>query len=189
MKLDKAFFKKQWSNIVFVIFIVLLIVPQTGTPIKVAVQKLFAFSPDALNEADQIPMDTYNWPLQDLQGQALNLQRSEGKIALVNFWATWCAPCIAEMPAMQELYNNYGNKIDFYFVSSESPEKLQLFMEKKGYDLPIYVQQYKAPKAIETNSLPTTYLIDREGKIFLKETGAKDWDSSDFYTYLDELIR
>ena len=171
-----------------VVLIVLLIVPQTGTPIKVAFQRLFAFSPDSLETEDQTPLETYNWPLEDMNGNKFNLKQSQGKLVFINLWATWCPPCIAEMPAMQQLYNDYGDKIDFYFVSNEAPGTIVGFMNKKQYDLPVYTRLYAFPADIESNVLPTTMVVDQNGTIVLFETGAKDWDSPKFYEFLDGLL-
>lgn len=188
MKLDHTFFKKNWSNILWVLAIVLLLVPQTGTPIKAAIQRLFAFAPDSLPEEEQLTLDTYQWPLKTLSGKEVNFVESKGKVVVVNFWATWCPPCIAEMPALQNLYDNYNDKVEFYFVSNESAEKLKAFMQKKGYELPIYIQEYAAPEAIQSNALPTTAVIDKSGKVVLLETGAKAWDDPEFYSFLDDLL-
>lgn len=188
MNVNRQFLKKHWSNLIAVLAIVLLIVPQTGTPIKVAVQRLFAFSPVLLSEDKQSQLNSYDWPLQSLDGSTVNLKQSDGKVVLINFWATWCPPCIAEMPAMQKLYTKYGDAVDFYFVSSEDPEKLKQFLADKNYQLPVYVQKYAAPAALNGNALPTTYLIDKSGSIVVKETGAKGWDSEKFYSLLDELL-
>ncbi|WP_374957679.1 TlpA family protein disulfide reductase [Gilvibacter sp.] len=188
MKLDRTFLKKNWSNILWLLAIVLLLVPQTGTPIKATIQRLFAFAPDSLPEEEQLTLNTYHWPLKTLSGEDVNFVESEGKVVVVNFWATWCPPCIAEMPALQKLYDDYNEKVEFYFVSNESAEKLKAFMQKKGYELPVYIQEYAAPKGLRSNALPTTAVIDKSGKVVLLETGAKAWDAPEFYLFLDDLL-
>lgn len=188
MKIDRTFFKKQWGNILMVIAIILLLVPQTGTPIKAGFQRLFAGSPDALSQSEQMQLTAFNWPLTKLNGEQVNFEAAKGKVVVVNLWATWCPPCIAEMPSMQELYNTYGDKVEFYFVSSEESERLTAFMEKKAYELPVYIQKYAAPEPLQSRSLPTTFVIDKEGRVVLKETGAKRWDSEEFYSFLDDLL-
>lgn len=188
MKLDRTFLKKNWSNTLMVLAVVLLLVPQTGTPIKTAIQRLFAFAPDSLPEEEQLSLDTYQWPLKTLSGEDVNFVNSKGKVIVVNFWATWCPPCIAEMPALQQLYDDYNKKVEFYFVSNESAEKLKAFMQKKGYELPVYIQEYAAPEAIRSNALPTTAVIDKSGKVVLLENGAKAWDDPKFYLFLDDLL-
>mgnify|MGYP003711237889 CR=1 FL=1 len=90
----------------------------------------------------------FDWQLEDLEGTNINFNQSEGRVTLVNFWATWCPPCIAEMPSMQNLYNSYGDKVDFYFVSLEEAEILQKFIQKKGYKIPVYIPRSSLPEAL-----------------------------------------
>lgn len=185
----KDFLKKYWGNIVFAFVIALLLIPQTATPIKVFVQRVFSFSPSETKAENRTVLTAYHWPLQTLDLQKVNLKDSEGNVVLINFWATWCPPCIAEMPSLQKLYDRYGDKVDFYFVSSETPEKLQLFMQKRGYTFPVYIQQQQAPSLLETTTLPTTYVLSKTGAIVINETGAAQWDSESVQQTLDKLLK
>ncbi len=185
---SKQFLKKHWGNLLLLAFIILLIVPQTGMPIKVFFNKLLAFSPSEISSDKQQQLEDYHWPMETLQGEKSNLSVSEGKVVLVNIWATWCAPCVAEMPSLQNLYNAYGDKVDFYFLSAESPQKLNRFMERKGYDLPIYQYKYKGPDVLGASSIPTTFILSKKGKIVVKKTGPADWDSENVMELLDQLL-
>lgn len=178
--------KKNWSNILFGIFIVLLFVPQTGKPIKVFVNRLLAFSPGVESEDDRIVLQNYNWKLQDMNGQIVDFNSFKGKKVLVNFWATWCPPCIAEMPSMQALYNDYKDKAVFIFVTNDERAVIDKFIKKYGYTFPIYQAVSAAPSELETNALPTTYLIDENGKILIDKTGAADWNSETVRELLDK---
>lgn len=182
------FLKKNWSNILFFAFLALLIIPQTRMPIQVFVQRLISFSPSEKKEENRETLEDYNWNLIQLNAENVNFSRSKGEVTLVNFWATWCPPCVAEMPSFQKLYDDYGDRVDFYFVTSEKPEKVNGFMNKNGYSLPIFLQSFKAPDALESNALPTTYLISKSGAIVIDETGAADWNSKKMRTLLDELL-
>lgn len=159
------FLKKNWSNLLFIVIIILLIVPQTRKPIQIGLNQVIAFSPTKISEENRESLKDYNWNLIDLKGKPVNLRHSIGKVAVVNLWATWCPPCIAEMPSFQKLYRDYGGKVDFFFVSSEDSEKLKLFLEKKNYDLPVFQPLSMAPEQLRSRSLPTTYVISRSGKI------------------------
>ena len=182
------FLKKHWSNILFVTFLALLIFPQTRMPIQVFVQRLISFSPSEKSENDRETLQDYNWNLQKLDAEKVNFSHSKGKVVIVNFWATWCPPCVAEMPSFQKLYDSYKEKVDFYFVTSEKAEKVQHFMTKNGYTLPIYLQISEAPKQLESNVLPTSYLISKSGEIIIDEEGAADWNSEKMRTLLDNLL-
>ncbi|WP_221442776.1 MULTISPECIES: TlpA disulfide reductase family protein [Aequorivita] len=183
-----GFLKEHWSNILFVGLLVLLIIPQTRMPIQVFVQRLISFSPSEKAESKRETLTDYNWSLQPLNSEEINFSQSEGKVTIVNLWATWCPPCVAEMPSFQKLYNSYGEKVDFYFVTSETPEKIEKFMDKNGYNLPIYIQKYKAPTQLESNVLPTTYVMSKTGEIVIDETGVADWNSKKMRALLDKLL-
>lgn len=183
------FLKKHWSNILFFAFLALLIFPQTRMPIQVFVQRLISFSPSETVETKRETLQDYNWNLQQLNSGEINFSQSKEKVVIVNFWATWCPPCVAEMPSFQKLYDAYGDKVDFYFVTSEKPEKIVSFMSKNGYSLPIFLQTYAAPKQLESNALPTTYVISKTGEIVIDEEGAADWNSSKLQKILDGLLQ
>ncbi|MGO3183504.1 MAG: TlpA family protein disulfide reductase [Aequorivita sp.] len=182
------FLKKNWSNILFFVFLALLIIPQTRMPIQVFVQRLISFSPSEKKEENREILEDYNWNLSQLNAEEVNFLESKGEVAVINFWATWCPPCVAEMPSFQKLYEDYGDKVDFYFVTSEKPEKVNKFMDKNSYTLPVFLQSYQAPKALESNALPTTYLISKSGEIVIEETGAADWNSKKMRALLEKLI-
>lgn len=183
-----SFLKKHWSTLLLLTFVALLFIPQTGTPIKVFFNRLIAFSPSEIAKEDQETLSDYNWKLQDLNGNTANFSSAEGTVILMNVWATWCPPCLAEMPSMQALYNRYNTEVTFYFVSLEDTETLQRFMTKKGYDFPVYATQEIFPKALETNSFPTTYLISKNGNIVMNKKGAADWDSDAVHQAIDALL-
>lgn len=183
------FFKSHWSNIFFLVIIILLIIPQTRKPLQVGLNRLFAFSPSQVSKEERRLVSSYNWPLQDLEGEKYNLREAEGDVALVNIWATWCPPCIAEMPSFENLYATYNDSVKFFFISYEQKEKLEAFLEKKNYSLPVFQPLSHAPQSLETSSLPTTYLISKSGEIVIEKTGAADWNSQNVRQIIDKLLK
>ena len=109
-------------------------------------------------------------------------------MVFINYWATWCPPCIAEMPDLEKLYQRYQDQVDFYFVTNDDPEKVRSFMNKHEYTFPIYFSTGKKPKNLSSDSLPTTYVIAKDGKIVFDKTGTANWNSDRFTTVLDHLI-
>lgn len=182
------FLKKQWSNILFVMFLALLILPQTRMPIQVFAQRILSFSPSEKSEKERETLQEYSWNLQKLDARKINFSQSKGKVAIVNFWATWCPPCVAEMPSFQKLYDDYGDSVDFYFVTSETPEKIVTFMEKNDYQLPVFIQTQVAPQQLVSNVLPTTYVISKTGKIAVDEEGTANWNSKKMRALLNRLL-
>ena len=182
------FLKKNWSNLLFIFLIIILILPQTRKPLQVHINRIFAFSPSEVSEEEREKLHDYDWELVGLNEDFVNLNSSEGKVAIINLWATWCPPCIAEMPSFQELYNDYSEKVDFYFVSSEEPEKLENFLQKHDYSFPVFMPASPAPQVLQSNSLPTTYVISKSGEILVEKTGAADWNDEEFREKLEMWI-
>jgi thiol-disulfide isomerase/thioredoxin len=182
------FLKNNWSNLLFALLIALLLIPQTSMPIRVFFSRLVAMSPSEVADVETIVLKDYHWDLTSLDGKEVDFSQSEGRVALVNLWATWCPPCVAEMPSLQKLYDLYGDKVDFYFVSSEAPEMLRKFLKKKGYNFPVYIETSRPPSELQTKSIPRTFLISKEGKIVIDESGAADWNSESVEKLIDKLV-
>ena len=182
------FIRTNWSTLLILLAVALLFIPQTGMPIRAFLSRMLSFSPSEVAVEDRETLETYNWQLATPQGELVNLSASEGKVVLINFWATWCPPCVAEMPSLQNLYSEYGDRVDFYLVSVESKEKIEVFMEKKGYDFPVYIPKQRIPPSIRGNSLPTTYVIAKDGQIMVDKVGAADWDTDKTKALIDRLL-
>ncbi len=178
------------SDLIFVIFIALLLIPQTRNPIQVALNrvKVAVWSPSMQNLGDQERVRPFEYAVRDLKGMPKSIPIGQGRLTFLSYWATWCAPCIAELPGIQQLYTDYGDKVNFVLLSQEEPEVVQRFMIKKGYDLPVYSPQMQAPEILQETSIPTNYLIDARGNIIIKETGAADWNSEKVRDRLDGLL-
>lgn len=178
--------KKHWSNILFATFILAMLIPKTRMPIMVFVQRTLAIGPSVKKNKPQL--HDYYWEMTKADGQRISFVEAENEVVLLNFWATWCPPCIAEMPSMQRLYDTYGDKVKFYLVTDENPDKVQAFIEKNNYTLPIYYSSYALPKLLQSRALPTTFILGKDGKIHIKETGVAKWDSKRVQELLDRLL-
>lgn len=180
---------KKWIlNGVFILAALVLLFTPVGFKVKVFASKLLSSSAAMVKEGMKVPLDSYQWKLTDLENRSFNLEDQRGRIVLVNFWATWCPPCVAEMPSMQDLYNDYGDKVTFMFVTSDDRQKVLNFLKRKNLDLPVYYPASETPKTLKSKLLPTTYIIDREGKIVVAETGAADWNSNETRALIDGLL-
>jgi len=184
------FRKPKKSDIIFLVIILLLIIPQTRQPIQVALHSVLSkFGPSVIDKEDQKKVSYTSWELRDLNGNKLNYQDTKGKVVFVNLWATWCPPCIAEFQNIQDLYDDYGDKVLFLLVSNESPKTIQRFLEKKGYYIPIFNPLTNYPDDFNPRSIPRTYIIDKEGFIIVDKKGAANWNSSKMRGQLDELLK
>ncbi|TXE21430.1 TlpA family protein disulfide reductase [Psychroflexus gondwanensis] len=181
------FFKKHWSSLLFVVVVILLILPPTRLPIQIFINKIIAFSPSEISQDDRESLTDYEWYMKNADGKTVNFENSEDKIILINYWATWCAPCIAEMPDLQKLYGDYKDKVDFYFVTSDSQDLVRPFLKKRNLDIPVYYLLSEPPKGLQSQKLPTTFLINPEGEIVIKKTGAANWNSATVRHTIDKI--
>ena len=194
-KEKKSLFKSKefYKNVAFLAFLAIILVPNpVGMEIKLLVSKLRVMvlnpSVESVDNQEQLSKFDYEWKLSDSEGNSVTLEKFRGKVVLINHWATWCPPCIAEMPSFQKLYDDYKDKIAFVFVTSDDKDKTNAFLKKKSLTLPVYQQMSQAPSKLFTNSLPTTFLIDQNGKILINEVGASDWNSKSMRDILDKLL-
>jgi thiol-disulfide isomerase/thioredoxin len=184
-----SFLKNNKGNLVFVLLLVLIMIPQTRTPIQVFMLRIFSFNPSEISEGKRDILLNYDWELSHIDGETQNFKSSKGKVIVINVWATWCPPCIAEMPSLQNLYNEYKDTVDFYFISQDPQEKLERFMLKNNYTFPVYILQKEAPSQLSPSALPTTYVIAKDGSIIIQKKGAANWDGEIMHGILKRLLK
>ena len=177
-------------NIIFLIVIAIFIIPQTRQAIQVVLHKgLSYFNQSSLIDNDDRLAVTYsNWELKSDLNTTLNFKETEGKVVFINFWATWCPPCIAEMPSIQALYNDYKDKVVFLFVTNDDFETVEQFKTKKNFDFLVFNPLNEIPEELTTRSIPRTFIINTKGEIVVDESGAIDWNSETVRNQLDALL-
>ena len=129
----------------------------------------------------------------DLNGNQITLSDYRGKVVLLNFWATWCAPCRVEMPAMETLYQDLQKEGLEVLAISIDPQGIVVtrpFQEAMGLTFPIlHDSEYRVGAAYGARTLPMTYLIDREGLIRQRIFGARDWNGMDARRLIRNLLQ
>jgi thiol-disulfide isomerase/thioredoxin len=135
------------------------------------------------------PKMEYDWQLRRLDGEMLDVADLRGKVLFVNLWATWCPPCIAEMPSIQRLYDGFRDSEDvaFLLICAEDAQMVRAFLAENGYDLPVYQLTDRPPEALRTRGIPATFIISRTGAIARKRVGAAHWDAPKVVSFLREL--
>jgi thiol-disulfide isomerase/thioredoxin len=131
-------------------------------------------------------------PLTEAAGNTANLSDFQGKLVLVNLWATWCEPCLREMPSLERLQARLGERIAILAVSEDrsGSKVVEPFIEKLGLKA---VKFYIDPKsaighAFEVRGLPTSILIDREGRVLGRVEGAAEWDSPKIIAIIERFL-
>ena len=127
--------------------------------------------------------------LYTLAGQPTNLRQLRGKVVLVNMWASWCPPCLAEMPGLQALYQQVDTtKIAFVCISlDENPARARALLKKRGYTLPVYFPAAPLPAPFASSSIPYTVILTPDGRVAASHTGMADYDTPEFRAALKRL--
>jgi len=119
----------------------------------------------------------------------VHLANYRGKVVLVNFWATWCEPCLIELPSLLELHHEQPNLVILAVSIDEDPNAYTRFIARRHVDLiTVRDPSQSAAKLFHTDMWPETYVIDRKGKIARKIIGPQDWNSPEMLAYFDSLL-
>ncbi len=133
-----------------------------------------------------------NFSLTDAYGKTENLSQSQGRITLVNFWATWCPPCVHEIPSMNRLAAAYDKK-DFGIVSinfKEDPEHVLAFLKRVDVDFPVLLDRDGAVSGRwRVFAFPSTFLLDQNGHIRYSVNTAIEWDTDEAKAVIDSLLK
>ena len=130
----------------------------------------------------------YDWPLLTLDGEEASFAQFRGRTVFLNVWATWCGPCVSEMPSIEKLHRSISDDgIAVILVTAESPETVRDFMGSKGFHLPVYLTPGDVPAEFATPGVPATFVVDPDGLILFRHVGAADWDDDACREFLRSL--
>ena len=114
--------------------------------------------------------------LNDLNGLPINLEKYKGKTIFINFWATWCKPCLQEMPSIKKAMEILKNEnIVYLFASDEAVEQIEKF--KNNHPYPFQYMKAENMEVLNIMALPTTYIFSPQGKLVFSEMGYRKWDN------------
>ena len=125
-------------------------------------------------------------------GELLNLSESKGKVYFINFWATWCPPCRAEMPSINKLASKIEKKDKISFIMVDVDHKMNesvKYMQKNSFNLQVYSSVSPIPEQIFNGTLPTTLIIGPHGNIVFHHTGMADYNTTEMINFLNTLSR
>ncbi|MFK5878116.1 MAG: TlpA disulfide reductase family protein [Flavobacteriaceae bacterium] len=181
--------KSQRSNLIFLIIIAIIFFTPLRGILQVAVSKAKMFILQPSIDDDGAVVANFDWKLKGINTADYDFESAKGKVVFINFWATWCPPCRAEMPSIQKLYTDYGDKVEFVFLTNEmESDKVNSFLDKNKYSLPAFNSYTNPPKEFNVSAIPATFILNKEGKIVMHAVGAVDWNSDNFRKILDELL-
>lgn len=128
----------------------------------------------------------FDWRVRPLGGEATTLEAFQGKVLLINLWASWCTPCVREMASMERLRQRLSDTgVEFLIVATEGERTVRRFLRRYPYDLPIFLEERPIPPAFGAVGIPTSWVVDRRGRIVLRHHGEAVWDSEE----VEDLLR
>jgi peroxiredoxin len=134
-----------------------------------------------------------DFSLPDLEGKIVRLFDLRGKVLVLNFWATWCPPCVEEMPSLEKLHRQFqGRPFEVVAVSvdAEGVEKVRVFVKKGKFTFRVLHDRKKTTEyPFGVRGLPISYVLDSKGRMVAGAIGAKDWASKKAYAYLEGLLK
>lgn len=190
--------KKLWSvsNIIAAILVLfiasILISPAFKAKVMEGLMKIGLFQPKVSEAAQNSNDPLNNVRFKDQKGTPISLGDLKGKVVFINFWATWCPPCKAELPAINDLYNQYkdNNNVVFLIVDIDNKiENSSKYIQDNKMQLRVSVADSEIPQSLLGNSVPTTVLLDKSGAIAFRHEGMADYNSVEFKELLDKLIK
>ena len=131
--------------------------------------------------------------LRNLKGNLEGLDDHLGKVIIVNFWATWCTPCVKEMPSFENLYRRFRSKgltILAVSLDKSSSSKVQEFADKYKLSFPVLLDtDGVAEKLYPSFTIPFTYVVDKRGRVVARVDGGKNWESLETFEAVEHLLK
>ncbi|WP_230475435.1 TlpA family protein disulfide reductase [Faecalibacter bovis] len=187
-----VFIKKNLSNIlVLAIGVTLLTSSEAKAFLQQGLLKIGLFEPNLKKEIiKKENPNNYNFEMKDLNGNTIFLSDLKGKVVFLNFWATWCPPCIAEMPSIQLLHDKFKNDDEVIILTLEvdgKQDKIQKFINRKKLTVPVYMPNSSIPLELFDGTLPTTIIFDKQGNVAHTTLGMADYSGQDIVDFLNEV--
>jgi len=170
-----------YKLIILPLLFLLSAVAQASAPLE----NLFAIPEDSR-------LDAPGFEIENLRGGNSSLADYKGKVVLLNFWATWCMPCRAEMPGMETIWKKYkdqGLVIAAISVDEGSPKRIETFSKLLDLSFPILLDpESEVSDLYKVSNMPTSFLIDRNGKIISRIVGTEEWTSPEAIQLVEDIL-
>ena len=131
----------------------------------------------------------YDWTVRPLDGDPIELEAFRGDVLFINLWASWCTPCVREMATIERLAARLADtEVRFLIVAAEGERAVRRHLRRYPYDLPIYLEVDPMPPEFGLRGLPTSWIVDREGRIMVLRHGEAVWDTDDVERFVRALL-
>ncbi|MBD1366060.1 TlpA family protein disulfide reductase [Mucilaginibacter sp. ZT4R22] len=177
------------NGVIIVALLVIVFVPPAKALLIRGLMGIGLFKADVTQQAPAVPV-VVDIAFQNAAGQTIRLSQLKGKVVFLNFWATWCPPCRAEMPSINALHQKLKDDSNLVFIMVDADSQLAnaaQFMAKYAYDLPLYQVISDVPQSVYSGSLPTTVIFNKAGELVFKHDGMANYDSGEVEEFLMKL--
>jgi len=188
------YLKKNGLTLLMVLFIIVILVnPNAKSWVLQQLMRTGFFNADIEQvdeHAERKPVENLNF--KDENGNVVSTQSLEGKVVFINFWASWCPPCRAEMPSISNLYEQFKTHPDIAFLMvnlGETQAKAEKFLKEQDYKFPLYTVNSELPQDIYDGVLPTTLILGKKGQLRYHHKGVADYDSEAFFKQITDLLK
>lgn len=184
--------KKRWFSILFYAAIIIFIFsPAAKSWLLQQIVSTGLLKAEIKKDSDKTLQEAASFSFTDASGKTATTADLKGKVVFINFWASWCPPCRAEMASLENLYRELknDNRIVFLFMNKDNDRNKAIeYLQKNHFSIPLFYSAGDVPNEIFSGELPTTIILDKEGKIVLRHEGMAKYNSTDFINQLKELL-
>jgi thiol-disulfide isomerase/thioredoxin len=190
IKFNKRLIKKIFNYLLIAFLIFIIVTPEGKAWVLRQFISVGLFKAEIKKDIAKDFPNNSSFSFTDSKGNINNTSMLQGKVVFINFWASWCPPCRAEMPSINELYKKLQSDTNFVFLfinEDDDKSKANAYLENNHFTFPVFYTNGNVTEEIFKGTLPTTIVLNKEGKIVLKHEGLAGYDTDSFIAQLKEL--
>ncbi len=187
-----------WNYVLWGVLLAVFLIPQSRIFLQQQLMKLGFFKPKletvqepAPSESTTVETVTPAASFKDEAGNVYDVPQLKGKVLFINFWATWCPPCKAEMPSIQVLFDKFkdNDQVQFFLVEIENDiPGANKFLKQEDLTLPIVYPNSPIPQQWLSGAIPTTVILNKKGELVGREEGMRDYSAKTVEDFIQNLI-